>query len=453
MDEGPQSLLTRIIDTHSPEIINERVRLVNLLNDSFKSNYKKEKNTLVASLEEGIPGELVKSHTCIPTPILVSQLAKRLTENRGISDDLATWSVKSWALALHIAVEEPTTVSSDGRPTATFTLNTTPSGAEIYLDGRPVGQTPLRINDVEPGSHVIRCSLDGYQDQSITSAVRALEDRHHAITLKPLAQTRGEIAVESFPSGCAVHLDAVYQGLTPLRLQSVAPGRHFLTCSHHGYEDATRPVDVQPNTLHTINIPLDKVKTPVTKISIVSRPSRSTIFIDKQKMGETPITADVPKPGSVSVVCVHPGYRTWRKDVIVQAGAPNSLSITLMPEETAKGNWEPSLIQRPAGITLACVLVAVPSFFLVMAIFTDFMLGLFGVWGLVGAYYLYKMNRRAKFWAGSWVSFAFLFLLAFVIGMMETGLDPGSAVMAFVILSLPFVGVLAVLYYQGPNFV
>ena len=89
MDDEPRALLTQIIDTFSLDIINDKKRLENLLNDYFQGNFRKEKNTIIASLEEGIPGDLIKTHSSIPIDTLVAQMARRLTDNRGISQDLA----------------------------------------------------------------------------------------------------------------------------------------------------------------------------------------------------------------------------------------------------------------------------------------------------------------------------------------------------------------------------
>jgi hypothetical protein len=36
-----------------------------------------------------------------------------------------------------------------------FVVESTPPGAAVSLDGRPVGQTPLRLEDIEPGEHVV----------------------------------------------------------------------------------------------------------------------------------------------------------------------------------------------------------------------------------------------------------------------------------------------------------
>ena len=43
-----------------------------------------------------------------------------------------------------------------------------PSGAQVYVDGRNVGRTPLVLSDVNPGDHAVRIALPGHQRWATT---------------------------------------------------------------------------------------------------------------------------------------------------------------------------------------------------------------------------------------------------------------------------------------------
>jgi hypothetical protein len=47
-----------------------------------------------------------------------------------------------------------------------------PSGAQVYVDGALVGQTPLLLPNVEPGAHAVRISLPGHQRWATSVDVR-----------------------------------------------------------------------------------------------------------------------------------------------------------------------------------------------------------------------------------------------------------------------------------------
>lgn len=48
-----------------------------------------------------------------------------------------------------------------------------PSGAQVYIDGRIVGRTPLVLSDVNPGDHSVRIALPGHQRWATTVSVAA----------------------------------------------------------------------------------------------------------------------------------------------------------------------------------------------------------------------------------------------------------------------------------------
>jgi hypothetical protein len=51
---------------------------------------------------------------------------------------------------------------------AVLSVLSTPSGAEVYLDGRKIGKTPLIGHKVEGGKHEVLLKLDGYENSSET---------------------------------------------------------------------------------------------------------------------------------------------------------------------------------------------------------------------------------------------------------------------------------------------
>jgi hypothetical protein len=48
-----------------------------------------------------------------------------------------------------------------------------PSGAEVFIDGRMVGRTPLVLSEVGPGDYSVRIALPGHQRWATTVNVPA----------------------------------------------------------------------------------------------------------------------------------------------------------------------------------------------------------------------------------------------------------------------------------------
>ena len=60
--------------------------------------------------------------------------------------------------------------------TGTLRITSTPIGAEILIDGKPSGTTPVRISKMEVGEHTVVLSLDGYEDYMTHAVVEEGED-------------------------------------------------------------------------------------------------------------------------------------------------------------------------------------------------------------------------------------------------------------------------------------
>jgi hypothetical protein len=66
----------------------------------------------------------------------------------------------------------------------TLVVESRPAGAKVFLDGRGVGVTPLTLNDVSVGSHVVRLDLAGHQRWSTSIRVVAGQRERVAASLE-----------------------------------------------------------------------------------------------------------------------------------------------------------------------------------------------------------------------------------------------------------------------------
>ena len=65
--------------------------------------------------------------------------------------------------------------AAPARTEAPLAIESKPSGAVVFLDGRQVGTTPLTFPLVKVGAHAVRITLEGYRPWS--SSVRGERDR------------------------------------------------------------------------------------------------------------------------------------------------------------------------------------------------------------------------------------------------------------------------------------
>jgi hypothetical protein len=74
----------------------------------------------------------------------------------------------------------PTTPGTLGRFAGTVLIESRPTGAKVFLDGKLIGTTPLAMSSVSAGEHAVRLEYDGYRRW--TSSVRVVSGEQNRIT-------------------------------------------------------------------------------------------------------------------------------------------------------------------------------------------------------------------------------------------------------------------------------
>lgn len=141
-----------------------------------------------------------------------------------------------------------------------FLLRSVPTGAEVIMDGNPVGVTDLAI-DLKPGvPHTFEFRKDGYQSAEFRANIPVdVSEPIPIVTLRPAGAPPpeeiwsgeeppppeyGAIQVTSMPDA-QVYLDGEFQGETPLTIRKVLVGGYVITLSREGYRDMRKTVYVK----------------------------------------------------------------------------------------------------------------------------------------------------------------------------------------------------------------
>jgi len=162
-------------------------------------------------------------------------------------------------------------VSSEQPTVGSISVTSTPSGANIYLDGSPEGATSEIISGVSVGSHTIIITKSGYKDYTKQVTVKAGET---TFVNANLVEETGDISIKSSPPGAYVYLDGSNKGATttlltskyyeaatpskdsfietknviyssPKIIKGVSIGSHNIKITKSGYKDYTKLVYVR----------------------------------------------------------------------------------------------------------------------------------------------------------------------------------------------------------------
>ena len=108
--------LVELVARFGRDICDDPRRCEALLRDVCGDQHQREVFVLVAAVKNRAASELAADVSSVPAEVLLGRLSDRLHKSLGIREDLARWSVESWALALGVLTSPTENPSSDQQP-------------------------------------------------------------------------------------------------------------------------------------------------------------------------------------------------------------------------------------------------------------------------------------------------------------------------------------------------
>lgn len=137
-------------------------------------------------------------------------------------------------------IEKPTPIEGS------LYVNTSPSGAKIYIDDQDVGfTTPRNINHILVGHHKVSLMLANHKSETHEVDIRQDETTQLNVNLSDMA----EMTIESTPSDANLYINDQYVGKTPYT-EEIASGdynirlekKHFHTLTKTVHFDSSNPM-------------------------------------------------------------------------------------------------------------------------------------------------------------------------------------------------------------------
>jgi hypothetical protein len=149
-------------------------------------------------------------------------------------------------------------------------VRSTPSGAEVFVNGERRGVTPLALRDLAFGTYAVRVARAGFtpfEQRVAIDAGRPARSLELALTraasaaaapaaVPSEAAAPGSLLVESRPAGARVTLDGAAVGVTPVTLPNVPAGSHAIRIERSGYAPITTTARVEARTRARVAVTL-----------------------------------------------------------------------------------------------------------------------------------------------------------------------------------------------------
>lgn len=214
-------------------------------------------------------------------------------------------------------------------------IRSTPSDANVFLNGDPRGQTPATLT-MEQGEYDLKLELAGYVPQE----EKVIVSRGGTVRVNTRLQVKpASIKVTTTPEGADLLVNGKQYNKTPTTLKNLKPGTYAIKVSKASYDSSTREVTINPGQDITVNIALDS---NMGGIDLIIHPPGVTIYVDGKKVGETQRgeTAELSKIFPIR------GLVSGQHSITV------AHKRATPPEKNFKINIKKGKISRPKPITL-----------------------------------------------------------------------------------------------------
>ncbi len=232
------------------------------------------------------------------------------------------------------AVPVPAIVEKEPEPAMVSIVS--PVKGNVFIDNTPLGITPMRDIEIEPGTHSLRVEAEGYMKWE--KEIVAMPGKRVKVNTE-LVLIKGVIVISGPVLEANVYVDNDWVGVSPMKY-SIAPGPHTVRLEKPGYEPLTSTVTVTGDKPEKVSASLVQKK---GELKITSTSGTATIYLDGKKIGVTPMTVST-LPGERKVKLTRDGYSPYTTTVTVSldrsvavAGNLKKLEGQLRITNSAKG--------------------------------------------------------------------------------------------------------------------
>jgi hypothetical protein len=198
-------------------------------------------------------------------------------------------------------------------------ITSSPSNAEVLLDGKLVGTTPLARGQISSGSHKLTVRKSLYYDHTENFNINDGDDKRFDITLK---EAFGSLEITSDPIGATVYIDGREVGTTPYKNPQQPSGRYNLRLAKDLYSEVRDQITVSDGKKTEKFLALSK-NYGTLKVTAQG----SEIFLDGRKMGSNSYSANL-NPGQYTLRATKDKHEDAEKDVFIALGQTESVTLT-----------------------------------------------------------------------------------------------------------------------------
>ena len=206
------------------------------------------------------------------------------------------------------------TLQPQALKTGSLLITADVTGLPVLIDGQRRGGTPLVVDGLSEGEHLVEIQSpgEGYEAFSQLVTIRANERTTVEATLR-IAPELGSLRVIASVPGAIVSLDGLDIGVAPAAKAGLEPGEHVVMARAAGYEPVQQTVTVIAGRERVVSLRFTTPSTEVPRILVRASVPEATVTIDGVDYGNPPITIEPAELGTHSIVVRAPGFSEVRR--------------------------------------------------------------------------------------------------------------------------------------------
>lgn len=254
------------------------------------------------------------------------------TSNMGQSQFAQTLSIivqpkpqKNWVTdTVLFEVTDPNSNNNPPVNAGTIDFRSNPSGAEVFIFGNLVGNTPMTLN-VKEGNYLVELRLSGSKIFDNIVKVSAGRTSLVEASLEVNPPASASLNIGSSPSNAEVYIDGQYVGASPVTI-AVAQGNHNIEIRLAGYLSFSRSVYAELGQTVVINpvLELDNIG----QAYFESEPTGAEVYVNGSYMGNTPLGPVSLKEANYNASFKFSGYPDETRSFSIVAGQQSTVSVS-----------------------------------------------------------------------------------------------------------------------------
>src|SRR3989304_213059 len=270
----------------------------------------------------------------------------------GLSNGIYTVCAETICKALSVAIPTETT--------GKLSIASTPTGAEIFVDGQSTGRyTNATVINISPGDHTFTLNLTGNNSTTGPFSITTGLTTYVFSALSTIDPTTGGISISSIPTGAEIWIDGVRQLdtnsqplITPATITDLSPTNYNITLKLSDYVDYATTINIIAGQTTYLNVSLMQAPILTGNVNFTTTPDGASIFIDNQEqIGKfTPTTiTDIPI-GSHTFTLRYPGRNNATGTINVIGGVTSYVYVDMSIVSLTEGSIGISSIPQDADI-------------------------------------------------------------------------------------------------------